>query len=61
MCAGNISPEGYKLDEPKLRFSEVKTLEAKEPRGKNARLLLKSKGILALTSIGNASSCCSEL
>lgn len=61
MCAGNNSPEGCKLDEPKLHFSEVKKLDTKEPRGKNARFLLKSRGVLALTSIGNVSSCCSEL
>lgn len=44
MCAGKNSPEGFKLDEPKLRFSEDKKLETKELRGRNARFLLKSKG-----------------
>lgn len=61
MCAGKHAPEGYELDEPKLHFSEVKKLGTKEPAGKIARILLNSKRILALTSIGNVSSSCSEL
>lgn len=60
MRAGNKALEGYKLAKPKLHFSEVKKQETKEPRWKNAGLLLKSKGILALTSIGNIP-VCSEL
>lgn len=59
--AGNKASEGYKLDKPKLHFSEVKKLETKEPRWRNAGFLLKSKGILVLTSIGNVHSGCREL
>lgn len=57
MHRGNKAPEGYKLAKPKLHFSEVKKQETKEPRWKNAGFLLKSKGILALTSIGNVPVC----